>query len=57
MLQENAKKELTEVNALKKFFMECKQREQGQEPDWSEQKRLISDWFKVQGSRFRVQRL
>ena len=33
MLQENEKKDLTGVNALKEFFMECKGREIGQEPD------------------------
>ena len=45
MLQENEKKDLTEVNALKKFFMECKGRETGQEPDWREQKRLILEGY------------
>jgi hypothetical protein len=45
MLQENEKKDLTEVNALKKFFMECGGREKGQEPDWSEQKRLILEGY------------
>jgi len=45
MLQENEKKDLTEVNALKKFFMECRGREKGQEPDWSEQKRLILEGY------------
>lgn len=45
MLRENEKKDLTEVNALKKFFMECKGRETGQEPDWSEQKMLILEGY------------
>ena len=45
MLRENEKKDLIEVNALKKFFMECKGRETGQEPDWSEQKMLILEGY------------
>jgi len=45
MLQEEKEKNLTEPRALKKFFLECKRRESGKEPDWTEQKRLILEGY------------
>jgi len=45
ILQEEREKNLTEPRALKKFFLECKRRESGKEPDWNEQKRLILEGY------------
>lgn len=44
-LQKEGLKDLTEPDALNKFFGECKRRESGQEPDWDEQKRLILEGY------------
>jgi hypothetical protein len=47
VLQESKPSEsLTEVDALKRFFSRCNQREKGREPDWGEHKQLIQEGFR-----------
>ncbi len=37
----NQRQPLTNLDCLKKFFQQCNEREQGVEPDWEDNKRLI----------------
>jgi len=39
----NEKKRIQSLNELREFFKGCDAREQGQEPDWEEHRRLISE--------------
>ena len=46
MLEMNQREQpLTDHGALKIFFHECNEREQGNEPDWESHKRLILEGF------------
>ena len=46
MLEMNQREQpLTDPGALKIFFQECNEREQGNEPDWEGHKRLILEGF------------
>ena len=36
---------LTDKEALEQFFQKCNEREEGIEPDWQEQKKLIEEGF------------
>ena len=46
MLEMNQREQpLTDPGALKIFFQECNEREQGNEPDWESHKRLILEGF------------
>jgi hypothetical protein len=38
---------LTDPDALKRFFRNCNERENGVEPDWEDHKRLILDSFRA----------
>ena len=42
---EDRRQSLTDPDSLKKFFQECREREQGVEPDWEDHKRLILEGF------------
>jgi hypothetical protein len=46
VLDLNRKQEpLADPRALKKFFQQCRMREQGSEPDWEDHKKVILEGF------------
>ena len=40
-------KQLTEPDALKRFFQQCRESEKGVEPDWEDHKRLILETYQA----------
>ncbi len=44
---ERQQQRLTDPDSLKRFFQRCNERENGVEPDWEDQKKLILDSYQA----------